>query len=70
MSNDVTSQRLVALFCLGWLLLNFPLLGLWDVRATVMGLPLFPVALFLLWAVLIAVLAWLMERRTHGPQDD
>ena len=70
MSNDVTSQRLVALFCWGWLLLNFPLLGLWDVHATVMGLPLFPVALFLLWAILIAALAWLMERRTNGPQDD
>lgn len=70
MSNEVTSQRLVALFCSGWLLLNFPLLGLWDVRIMVLGLPLFPVALFLLWAVLIAVLAWSMERHTSAPQDD
>lgn len=70
MSNDVTSQRLVALFCSGWFLLNFPLLGLWDVQTTVLGLPLFPAALFLLWAVLIAALAWLMERHTSAPQDD
>ena len=57
-------QRLVALFVAGWGLLNFPLLALWDVDATVLGLPLFPAALFLLWAGLIAVLAWLLETST------
>ena len=56
------SQRLVALFVAGWLLLNFPLLALWDRDATLFGLPLFPAALFMLWAGLIALLAWLMER--------
>lgn len=55
-------QRLVALFAAALLLLNVPLLALWDPRATVLGLPLFPAALFLLWALLIALLAWLMER--------
>jgi hypothetical protein len=55
-------QRLVALFVAGWGLLNFPLLALWDRDATVLGLPLFPAALFLLWAALIAALAVLMER--------
>ncbi len=54
-------QRLIALFVGGWLLLNFPLLALWDRDATVFGLPLFPAALFMLWAGLIACLAWLME---------
>ena len=55
------SQRLVALFAGGWVLFNFPLLGLWDRDATVWGIPLFPLALFLLWGGLIAMLAWLME---------
>jgi len=54
-------QRLVALFCVALLLLNYPLLALWDRDATVWGLPLFPLALFGLWAVLIAALAWLLE---------
>ena len=54
-------QRLVALFCAALLLLNYPLLALWDRDATVWGLPLFPLALFGLWAVLIAALAWLLE---------
>ena len=55
-------QRLLALFVAGGLLLNFPLLALWDRDATLFGLPLFPAALFMLWVGLIAVLAWLMER--------
>jgi hypothetical protein len=64
MHNGQTKARLVALFMAGWLLLNFPLLALWDRDATLLGLPLFPAALFALWAGLIALLAWLME---HSP---
>ena len=56
------SQRLVALFAGGWVLFNFPLLGLWDREVSVWGVPLFPLALFAWWALLIAALAWLMER--------
>ena len=60
--TDLVTQRLLALFAAGLLLLNFPLLALWDHPATVFGLPLLPLALFGIWAVLIAVLAWLLER--------
>jgi hypothetical protein len=56
------AQRLLALFAAGLLLLNFPLLALWDHALTVGGLPLFPLALFVLWALLIGVLAFWMER--------
>ncbi|PKO43222.1 MAG: hypothetical protein CVU30_08230 [Betaproteobacteria bacterium HGW-Betaproteobacteria-3] len=62
MFKGLNAQRLVALFAGGWLLFNFPLLALWDRDATLFGVPLFPAALFLLWAVLIVVMAWLMER--------
>lgn len=55
-------QRLVGLFALALLLFNFPLLALWDRDATLAGVPLFPAALFIVWALLIAALAWLMER--------
>jgi len=58
----LVGQRLVALFAAALLLFNFPLLALWDHPAMVMGLPLFPLALFVTWALLIAALAWLMER--------
>lgn len=70
MSSSLTTQRLVALFCCGWLLLNFPLLGLWDIDTTVFGLPLLPVALLGLWALLIVAVAWLMERPGAAGGDD
>jgi hypothetical protein len=54
--------RQLALFALALLLFNYPLLALWDHAVQVAGLPLFPAALFVIWAGLIAVLAWLMER--------
>lgn len=56
------AQRLVALFVTGLALFNFPLLALWDHDMRVFGLPLFPTALFMLWALLIAALAWVVER--------
>lgn len=56
-------QRLVALFGAACLLFNFPLLALFDRNAVVMGMPLLPVALFGIWAVLIVLLAWTVERR-------
>lgn len=54
-------QRLLALFGAGVLLFNFPLLQLWLAEHTVFGLPLLPVALFSAWALLIGLLAWLLE---------
>jgi hypothetical protein len=62
MHKGLGTQRLVALFVAGALLLNFPLLALWDRDATVLGLPLFPAALFMLWAGLIAALGFVVER--------
>ena len=61
MRRNLLPQRLTGLFALALLLFNFPLIALWDHPATVWGLPLFPAALFALWALLIALLAVLME---------
>ena len=61
MRQRLGRQRLLALFAVGVLLFNFPLLALWDRDATVLGLPLFPVALFAIWALLIAVLGVISE---------
>jgi hypothetical protein len=70
MFKGLGAQRLLALFAGGWLVFNFPLLGLWDQDATLLGIPLFPAALFILWALLIAALAWMMERPGQGHSDD
>ena len=64
--SRLLTSRLLALFAGGVLLFNFPLLKLWLSGATVFGLPLLPVALFGAWAVLIAVLAWVMESDGGG----
>jgi hypothetical protein len=64
MFEGLDAHRLVALFFAGWLVLNFPLLALWDHDVLVLGLPLFPLALFGVWALLILALAWVMERGT------
>lgn len=63
MRESMQQQRLIGLFLLALLLFNFPLLALWDSEITIGGVPLFPLALFVVWGLLIAALAWLMERR-------
>ncbi len=51
-------QALVALLAAALVLFNFPMLSVWDRDATVLGLPLLPVALFGIWGGLIGLLAW------------
>jgi hypothetical protein len=69
MFKGLRSQRLMALFAAGALLFNFPLLALWDRDVLILGVPLFPAALFMVWAVLIALLALIVERG-DAAQDD
>ena len=63
MNQTLVSQRLLALFFVAGLLFNFPLIALWDRDVHWGGIPLFPLALFLLWGALIALLAWIAERQ-------
>jgi hypothetical protein len=55
-------QQLVGLFLLGCLLFNYPMLALFNVRATVLGVPLLYAYLFAAWALLIVLAAFIMER--------
>ncbi|WP_454916820.1 hypothetical protein [Xanthobacter sediminis] len=59
-------EVLLALFGAALLLFNFPLLAVWNVPVTVLGLPLLPVALFAIWAGLVALLALASERPRNG----
>ncbi len=62
-------QILLALFGTGLLLFNFPLLALWT--GDIFGLPLLPLALFVLWGLLIAALALASPGRpTPPPRSD
>jgi hypothetical protein len=61
-AKALRGPRLLALFCAGWLLMNFPLLSLFDRDLRLFGLPLLPLALFVGWALLIVALAAVSER--------
>ena len=55
-------QRMIGLFLLGVLLLYSPLLSLFDTDAELLGIPVIYIYLFSTWVVLIALIAWLVER--------
>jgi hypothetical protein len=55
-------QRLVGLFLLGCLLFNYPLLSIFNVRSTVLGIPALYAYLFAAWALLIVLVAAIVER--------
>jgi hypothetical protein len=60
--RGLKGQRLIALFLLGALLLNYPLFSLFAGPAAVFGIPLLYVYVFAVWAALIALLALIAER--------
>ncbi len=62
MGNSVKGQRLVALFLLGCLLLNYPLLDLAAGETVLAGIPLLYVYLFFVWALLIVLMMLVVER--------
>jgi len=53
----------VALFLLGCLLFNYPVLVLFNLPTSVMGIPLIYAYLFTAWIALIVLAAAVMERR-------
>lgn len=61
----LTGERLVAVFLAGLVLFNYPLLSLFDGGKAVFGIPLLYVYVFVVWAGLIALMAWIIERRTE-----
>jgi hypothetical protein len=60
------AQAFVALCLLGTLLFNYPFLALFNRPALVLGIPIFYAYLFVVWAALIALMAWLVGREGKG----
>ena len=56
-------QRLIALFLLGALLLEYPLFSLFAGPTVLFGIPLLYGYVFVVWAVLIALVALVVESR-------
>ncbi len=51
------NKRLVALFLLGCVLLNFPILSLFNLKILIFGLPLLYIYIFGIWCLLISLTA-------------
>jgi hypothetical protein len=61
--NELESkgQRFVVLCMLGMLLFNYPILALFNVSGSLFGVPVLYAYLFIAWAALVALMAYVAE---------
>ena len=59
---DVRGQRLAALCLLGLVLFGYPVLSVFNVHATVAGIPVLYAYFFVAWGALIGLMALVIER--------
>jgi len=59
--RSLAAQRLAALFLLGCILFNFPILALFNRPGEVFGVPVLYAWLFGVWTALIGLMAWIAE---------
>jgi hypothetical protein len=59
----ITGQRLAAIFLLGCVLFNYPLIALFNKPGEILDIPLLYLYLFGAWALLIGLMSWAIERR-------
>ena len=61
--NELESraQRFAALCMLGMVLFNYPILALFNVSGSLFGVPALYAYLFIAWAALIALMAYVAE---------
>ena len=62
MSDDAKAQRFLALCMLGLVLFNYPVLALFNVPGTLLGVPVLYAYLFIAWAALIGLMAVVARR--------
>ena len=61
--HERKGQRLIALFFLGCLLFNYPVLSLFNVAAEAFGVPVLYAYIFAAWALLVTLMACVVEAR-------
>ena len=59
--SEAKGQRLIALFIFGCLLFNYPVLSLFNVAAEAFGVPVLYAYIFAAWALLVAMMAYVVE---------
>ncbi len=61
--HRLKGQRLIALFFVGMLLFNYPILTLFSNDGRIWGIPILYIYVFTSWTILIGLIAWVIERR-------
>ena len=64
------NKRLVALFLLGGVLFNYPILSLFNLEIPIFGLPLLLVYIFGIWCLLIGLTALATMFRSNEHKND
>jgi hypothetical protein len=59
----LTGQKLVAVFLLGCVLLNYPILYLFNSPRTILGIPVLFAYIFGAWGLLIGLMTYAIEKR-------
>jgi hypothetical protein len=60
-SDSLRGARMIAVATAALLLFGFPLMALFDVEVRVLGVPLLWAYLFVAWAVVIGIVAWVVR---------
>ena len=64
------TRRLAGIFLLGWVLLNYPILSIFNLPAAWGGVPLLYAYVFAVWTLIVALLAVVSHPgRTHHDTD-
>jgi hypothetical protein len=66
-SNTVRNKRLIALFLLSYILLNNPILSLFNLPRLVFGIPLLFFYIFGVWILLIVLVALIVSSKSIAP---
>ena len=61
--HEHKGQRLIALFIFGCLLFNYPVLSLFNVANEAFGVPVLYAYIFAAWALLVGLMALVVESR-------
>ncbi len=68
MSSDRRrNHRLISLFLLGFIMLSYPILSLFDLPKIVWGIPLLFGYIFFVWVLLIVLVILIVSSRSHSP---
>lgn len=69
-SSGALEEKVLALFAVGVLLFNPPLLSLFSVNASLFGFPALYIYLFTSWGTAIGLVAYMVNRRKGGARRD